>query len=464
MNGSGPSLRSLLVDRAEAKCRLSARVGMGLIAGLIFLTSVALWSTISLDRVKSNSLYGILAVFATIMIGGIIYGSLNIARSSGWLNSLDSTRAWHKRGYKILSGLAIIEHGVIFTCIAVVLYHALGLSLTRCLSRGSCQGINFENWQTVSSAGKKFRTQELVSSPVTASISDANMAVFIGFLVSMFLGILVNGVYVYGEACRRSCPPGGKVRPAVSLFGRRKQLVNLMIFVSLLQLIFSIIGAAIIGAGWWFPACIVISFGSWYPLCQLQKGLTKDVTITRFQFRKVSQLCLSLVFLWMYATGLGVYAALVSGVRLTSGEIVSLISGSALVQIVLMLVLHVAISILSFVGIYVHLSITDIIESIRKTDDASAANDAEKAIPSPPTETGTPQNVPEYPTPQAPPMVWDSPQCASCSTNPSNCILVPCGHSVVCSDCSRVLLTIPGFRCPVCCMEVIDSQTAPNKI
>lgn len=285
------------------------------------------------------------------------------------------------------------------------------------------------------------------------------MVVFAGLLASLGLSLVFTALYLYGEACRKTRPVDNKPRPGFSLYRRRIRMVRFMGACSLLQLIFGIVGISTVGNEW-FSACIVLSVVSLYPVYRLYKGLTKDPTLTRFQFRKISQLSLTVIFISLYASGTGGYASLVSGIQISSEQMVLLISGKAMAQLVLLIVTHFVLSGVSFAAIYLHLSVTDVIESLRKTEESVKASsiELEQHI----TRTHTPHEDEVRTERMGSVIAWESSQCASCSTNQSNNVLVPCGHSVICSDCAKVLLTIPGFRCPVCCAEVIDAQTIPT--
>lgn len=407
-----------------------------------------------MKKVSRSSLYGVLGVFGGILIATIVYCSITWVRGSQLLGNLDEVRSWHKKAYKLLAGLAIVEHCVFFTCVPIMVYHSLGLSMSRCLSASFCAGMSNMHWVTVSVKDDKVRTQELLTQPVTAHLTADRLAVFGGLLASLAFAILTVVFYMYGEASRRTLSKNGKSRSCLTLFRRRTQLVVSMGCFTLTQLLFGILGIALVKSNW-FAGCIVLAGVSLYPVSKLYKGLTKEATITRFQFRKVSQTCVTLVFLWLYCSGCGISSALMSGIDLTSSTIFDLAGSTAMAQIILILVFHLIFSALSATALYIHLSVTDIIESLKKTEASLTV-----VVEDPPTPKQRMPEVTEPNTPAQPNEVisWEARHCASCNTNDPNCVLVPCGHSVICSDCSNVLLTIPGFRCPLCCTEVIDSQ------
>jgi hypothetical protein len=461
MNATSPALclQDLLLSKARSRSGLSSKLSVGITLASICMFAVCLWSTISLDQVRTSSLYGVLAVFAAIMIGVIVYSSLTWSNNYKIKTDPSGVRSWQKKAYKLLSGLTIVEHCVFFTSVPIMLYHALGLSMSECLSSKTCFGSEYSSWVTVSVKDFKVRVQELKSEPVQALLGTSNLAIFSGLLASLVLGVLAVVLYLYGEASRRCAQRSGKVHSRIGVIRRRKLFVRIMGLASFCQLIFSILGVALVRNNW-FAACIVLAVLSAYPIYKLFNGLTKDPTITRFQLRKISQRSISLVFIWLYCSGLGISAACISAIDLPSEEIVSLIGKSALAQLILILVFHLVFSILSGAAIYTHLSVTDVIESLAKTK-ATASLDNDHALDQrkQQTETSTEVHTPDHGGQVLP---WETTQCASCSINQSNCVLVPCGHSVICSECSRGLMTIPGFRCPVCCTEVIDSQVIPS--
>lgn len=44
--------------------------------------------------------------------------------------------------------------------------------------------------------------------------------------------------------------------------------------------------------------------------------------------------------------------------------------------------------------------------------------------------------------------------CIICYSNPTNCLLLPCKHFMICSDCSNVV-----DKCPYCVSEITDKIT-----
>ena len=174
---------------------------------------------------------------------------------------------------------------------------------------------------------------------------------------------------------------------------------------------------------------------------------------------------MSLLFIWLYCCGAGVSIAFISALPLTSADSGIIISSQSVNQLILLLVFHLVFSCVTAVSMYIHLSLTDTIQSLIKVN-----VDAENAMPTRPMphmesidedkmtvvmssdgESIRPMSV----------VSWNMKQCASCSTQQANTVLVPCGHSVICTDCAKVLLTIPGFRCPLCCVEVFDCHADP---
>ncbi len=440
-------LSDILQNKARSRSKLGSRLSVGIAGSVSVMAGVILWGCVSLDKVKSASLYGVLAIYVAMMITSIVYASITCANTLKSESGLALCRSWHKRAYKLVSGLTIVEHCVFFTAAPIILYHGLGLSMTECFSMRSCDGMNYSTWVTVSQRSDRLRTQELRSEPVRANLDSGNMAVFGGLLGSLGFALMSISLYIYGESSRR-----GASKTGFSLFRRRIRLVRFMGLASLTQLVFAIIGMTVVGNNW-FVASLILSVISVYPIIVLHKGLSKDPTITRFQFRRIVQTSIFLIFVWLYCSGTGVSASLVSGIDLTGEQIFSLAGGSAAAQLILLLVFHLIFSALSATAIYTHLTITDVIESLQRTITKPEV---------PPTASVCATDI-HTPQPSTPVMTWESRLCASCSTNQPNCVLVPCGHSVICSDCSRALLTIPGFRCPLCCVEVIDSQNIGNQ-
>ena len=164
-----------------------------------------------------------------------------------------------------------------------------------------------------------------------------------------------------------------------------------------------------------------------------------------------------LLFLWLYVAGTGIAISLLVELPIYSVDTFSgssstvIIDSSSIAQLVCLLVVHLFFSAVSSVAMYIHLSLIDLLDSILKAD----------GFPSEPTknpviveEGGSATPIQRQRSNQS--WIMDD-TCACCSTNKTDTVLVPCGHSVICSECARAVLGIPGFKCPICCVEVFDS-------
>ena len=372
-------------------------------------------------------------------------------------------RTWHKKAYKMLAGLVVVEHCVFFLSIPITLFHALGMSLSDCLAHYECTGIRYSAWTTVSGSNTE-RVQRMQSKDLSVHLGSDRVGLFISFLVFLGLGVLLLGGYVYGEVVRKKAPVSGKTRPSISLFQNRKLLLKLMACVSLAQFVCSVVGLSLLSS--WLVAPTLMALATAQPLYNLNASLTREATITRFQLRKIFQICLALLFFWLYCAGGGAAMSVISALNVSIDGSASWSYRGAVTQILVLLALHLIFSVSSGIGVYVHLSITDVIESLFQTKkrDIDILEKGEAVQTRPHECVDVPCGaVPEPATVQAtitnePTMEWGAKQCASCCTNQPDIVLVPCGHSVICGDCSKVLLTITGFRCPLCCAQVHDAS------
>jgi hypothetical protein len=451
-------LRDLLLKRACSRASVSKRVSIALFATSALLVAVSVWSAVYLDsKVSTNALYGLMVAYIVVFVLTACYTSYNSV-NAGLLVYNPSTapakvRAWHKKGYKLLSATVIIEHCLIFCSLPIVMYHALGLSLSRCLFGSTCTGISYNTWETVSS-GSRARVQQLVTKPVSVRLSTAQLGMFGCFIGVLGVAIIATGLYWFGESLRRpAASETDKKKPLSSLssFSNRSMALYIMMSSSVLALIFTIISLAVIRTNW-FVISLALSALSLIPLYRL-RTIFREPRITRLQFRHISQMCLALLFIWLYVSGTGSATYLLVNLPLytadgSSDSTTLIIDSTSIAQLVSLLVAHFVFSGLSAIALYVHLSLIDILESFLKTDETGA-------------KVNDPVVVEDCPTPiqrQRSGVSWNAEICASCCTNKNNTVLVPCGHSVICSDCARALLGIPGFRCPLCCVEVFDSQ------
>jgi hypothetical protein len=449
-------------DRSIISYRLTVAV-----ASLAFcLDGVALWSSISLSLlVKTTALYALFVLYSLLLIGLMV-----IWRYEGKamdVSCMDATRGraslkkWHKYSYRWLIGLMIVEHCLFFCSLPVVLFHSLGLSLSDCLISSGCTGITYDAWVTTYKRNNS-RRQELQTIPVSVSLSTAVKVVFGLYLAFLGVSIILEGFYFYAESLR--C---GKAAPGkrLSLYRNRRRLSDSMCIANSAQTIVSIIGMALLGANW-FALPLALSLISFYPLYRLRKSLSKESIITPFQLRKTATICLSLLFFWLYCCGSGVSASLLSQLPLQTEDSTIIISPQFVAQAVLLLTFHLLFSSVVGVSIYIHISLSDTVQTlIRLTEEPKQSPPEPITRPAPTMDSideGTVVMMSETASVrQASVVSWNMKQCASCSTRNPDTVLVPCGHSVICSDCSRVLLTIPGFRCPLCCVEVFDCHADP---
>ena len=453
--GAGPAdtLESLLVERAVRRSTMSSQISVAVTSCTLVLMIVELWSAISLDHSgQSTTIYGLFAIFALVFVVSLalsIYTCKTNAKVvSSEVGYAVVVRTWHKKAYKFLVGLVVVEHCLFFCSLPVMLYHSLGLSLSECLTQRSCYGMNYSTWVTVSSRSN-VRTQELQSLPVYVYLTNSALAMFGGYIVTLVAGLIVVGLYLFTESRRRESL---KSPLSISSLPNRLKLIQGMALTTVTQLIFSIVGLCTMLTNW-FVISLVLALVSGYPVHRLWKGLPTEKSTTRLQFRKISQICISLLFLYLYCSGAGIATSLISNSPYHSEETGFIMGGSAVAQLALLIVFHVLFSVLSSLGIYLHLSVTDMMSSILKTSELS------KKVSDEPTQ-GAPVVVEDGAVCQtadhAAVMDWGHRLCAACSSHETNTVLVPCGHSVICKECSEVLLTIPGFKCPLCCMEVFD--------
>ena len=452
------SLRGLLLSRVQSRSSISFRISLAVLVCSLALASAGLWSAVSFSkRISTYALYGLFGAYLAIFITTTVYTLLNsranaAVQSLGECNSVPA-RSWHKRGYKILIAVAIVEHCLFFVTLPVILFHSLGLSLSSCLFDGRCAGMDYNTWITISESDG-VRVQELFWTPIIVKLSRAVKITFAAYLAALGMAIITTGMYMYAEAQRQRVPTPPKRRPSISLYVHRVRLVTCMGIASLIQLILSVVGITVIGDHW-FAFSVILAAGSGYPLLLLKRNLSNDASITRFQLRKLAQICLCLLFMWLYCAGAGVSLSLISALPLSPAGQPGLVDAESVAMLIVLLVVHLIFSAISAAGIYVHLSITDVVQSLlrAKPDTTLKRQDTMEMESMRGDDMGSIKSIVE----------WGSRLCASCSTHSPNTVLVPCGHSVVCSDCCKVLLTIPGFRCPLCCVEVYDcavKQTA----
>ena len=458
-------LRELLLSRACSRVSISKRISIALFASSALLVAVSVWSAVYLDsKVKTNALYGLMVAYILVFVMTTCYTSYNSVNAGLLIHNPSSSiarvRAWHKKAYKLLSATVIFEHCLIFCSFPIVMYHSVGLSLSRCLFGVTCTGIYYNIWETVSS-GSRARIQQLVSLPVSVKLSTAQLAMFGCFIGFLGIAILSLIFYWFGESLRR--PRASETKKPLSRlsnFSTRSKSYYVMIASSSLAIIFSVISLCVIQTNW-YVVSLLLAVLAIVPLYKIRK-IFREPRITRLQFRHVSQMCLALLFLWLYVSGTGSVTSLLVNLPLytvdgSSDSTTLIIDSSSITQLVSLLVIHLVFSGLSGTGLYIHLSLMDVLESVVKIDGPSADQHGVST-----KERGTVETVEEdCPTPiqrQRSDHSWNAEICASCSTNKNNTVLVPCGHSVICSDCARVLLGIPGFRCPLCCVEVFDSQ------
>ena len=454
------------MSKITSRSLVSTRSSISLAAFAFSLVGAAFWSAISLDiKVHTTALYALSVVYCLVFVGTLVH----LIYDGSSYTSLRSTSEviagkvanWHRSAYKLLICLVIIEHCLFFTSLPVVVYHSLGLSLSDCLLKRKCTGSSFGSWVTVSSQGHT-RRQEYQSVPVSVAFSNGVLAVFVGYLTVLGTALILDAIYVYTESIRTNPLKAPKGPRDIALFRNRQRLVYGMGGASLLVLVFSIVGQSVLRANW-FVFSIALSLVSAYPLWMLSSSLSKEPTITRFQLRKIAQICVGLLFLWLYAAGAGVSTSLLSPLRLTTDEGAPVLDSPSIGQLVLLLVCHLGFSISAAIGIYVHLSITDVVRSLVKTKEPFSQHQAEppaaeaQSIPKSQDEDVATVVMGETESVRQPSVLsWHMRQCASCSTRYPNTVLVPCGHSVICSDCSKALMTIPGFRCPICTVPVYD--------
>ena len=449
------TLQSLLLSKTLSRCRLSTKLSVSIAFSSVVLAGCALWGTLNLDKtINSKSLYGLFGVYCFVAVCLIAYASVtwNANRNS----ASPTLRGWHKKAYKMLAGLVVVEHCVYFMSIPIILFHAVGISMSDCLTSPICTGLPYNTWTTVDETSTQ-RIQRKTSQNLEVRITSGSYDLFVTFLVFLSGSVALLAAYVYSEMVRKKLPAAGKTRPWISLFSNRQLLIRCMMCASLGDLICAAVGLSTLSS--WLVGPLLLALTSAYPLFKLKSLLTKDPTITRFQLRRVFQTCLALLFLWLYCAGggaaLSILAPLVSVAQTSSLPFYN----DSVVQVAVLSVLHLAFSVCSGVGIYVHLSVTDVLESLlqtKKNDLESPVVACEPDAVAQTKELGTLESGPE-PLPE-PTMEWGAKHCASCCTKAPDVMLVPCGHSVICGDCSKVLLTIPGFRCPLCCTEILDAS------
>ena len=441
-------LRQLLVDRARSREVMSKRAGVMLLFISVLSLAISAWSAWYLEsKIQTNALWGLMGAYIVVLVLTIFYTSYNSIYSDLFLQSPSSValkvREWHKKGYKLLTVIVIIEHILLFCSLPIVLFHSLGLSLSRCLFSKACTGITYSAWETVSMEQRTW-VQKLMTRPVSVTLSTAQLAMFGCFIAVLATALIALIIYWYSEWTRRpssdltQSPGHSDTKPPT-------KSLYMMLGSSSLCVIFAIISLSVLKATW-SVICLVLSLVSAWPLSQLHT-ISREPRITRLQFRKVSQRCLALLFIWLYICGTGIATSLSVNLPLytvtSSGNSFLIIDSTSIAQLVCLLVFHLVFSCVSATGLYFHLSLMDILESYVKTD-------SEKEMP-----LADPVIV-ECPTPRQD--SWITHVCASCSTNKNNTVLVPCGHSVICSECANALMGIPGFKCPLCCTEVFDSQ------
>ena len=210
-------LTDILQTKTRSRSVLSGRLSLAITVALSVMAGDILWSAITPNWVSSSSLYGVLAIYSAMMITGMFYCSITCFNGFRTETSLLSLRSWHKRAYKLVCWLTIAEHCIFFTAAPIILYHSLGLSITKCFSAHDCSGIEYSTWVTVSTKGNQLRVQELRNEPVEASLKSANLAVFGGLLASLAFGLIALSLYMFGEYNRRRAPSGGKARTGMTL-------------------------------------------------------------------------------------------------------------------------------------------------------------------------------------------------------------------------------------------------------
>jgi hypothetical protein len=442
-------LKSLLIQRAETRARTSRRIGLATLAVVTCLSGISIWSAVALDKkVHTNVLYGLMGAYIFILVLISVHTAFNVVKSGllsgGSVESFKKVHSWQRRGYKLLTSTVVLEHGLFFCSVPIVIFHSLGLSLTRCFSQRACTGISYSTWFTVSASSTR-RIQELVSLPVSVEFSKSQIGIFASFTTVLGLSLICLGVFWYKMYRRRS--PSSTVKDSrKSLSAINTVEIGLMSLCAITQCILSVIGITVIGSHW-FIIGTVLSIVSLYPIWQLYRSCLGHSTVTRLQFRRISQQCLSVLFLWLYSSGSGIGISLASPIRLIENG-TTLIDTESIAQLVALLVAHLCFSILSAIGMHLHLSLTDILGSFLKTV-AEDPNEHPAVVVDDTIQRHASKAL-----------SWNSETCASCSTNRTNTVLVPCGHSVICRDCANALLAIPGFKCPMCCVEVFDLQTS----
>ena len=443
---TGPeTLEKLLENRVSTRSTLSFRLSLAIVVSTSFLMFDLLWCAIALgDQSDSTSLYGLFGVYVFIFICSTILCIYNYKNDSKvQSNSLDGTvRVWHKQGYRMLLLLVVLEHCLFFCSLPIMVYHSLGLSLSECLFQRSCSGIDYNTWVTTRTQGNT-RTQRFETVPVNVYLTDAVMAMFGGYIVLWGFGIVQIPLYMYLEKKR--------VTESTLSYINRYRLLCGMALTSLALLLFSIVGLSVIKTNW-FVLSLVLSIISIYPLYRLKKCFSKKGKITRLFFRNIAQISISLLFIFLYCSGSGVATSLIVSSPYHVEDNGFVISASAVAQLAILICVHVIFSVLSAVALYVHLSLSDMLWSSLQT-----ANFAKQRRDS--TDNGPPVIVDDFadkPESVVSVLDWGHRMCASCSSQATNTTLVPCGHSVLCKDCSQVLLTIVGFKCPLCCLEVVD--------
>ena len=438
------SLKELLEERISSRSIQSSRT-----SGLIFLSSLLLaitmiWTAVSMDKhVQTVALYILMSLLVFVSVCVFGYFCMNIRKNRTGVTDTVGSRSWHKVGYKVLVGVAVLEHCVFFISIAVMVYHSLGLSLTQCFSKHTCIGFHYEGWVTTSVRFDS-RVQTLQSQPVVVELSSTQRSLFWTYMSALVVGLVTVGIFFFVES-RRRAPPAKENRIAwIRLHRWRLSFVRVMGLVCVIPLVLSLLGIFLVGSNW-FSVPLVFSIVSLYPVFLIKRSPSREHTITRFQFRSIAQISISLVFLWLYGYGSGSAISLISAVSMRSQDEKLIMDSASVAQLILLLVSHFIFAVSCAGGIYLHVSVSDIAESIIRTRTAKS-----EYIPATTLDVQAPDTLSV--------VSWGCKLCASCSTHAPNSVLVPCGHSVICTECSSVLLTIPGFRCPLCCVEVFDCQ------
>jgi len=453
------SLKDLLGQRLSSRSRVSTRFSQIVLFFSVALASVSIWAAVSMDRkVRTMALYVLMAFFVALTLCVGFYCLRNIRKNKVCSEDVLVTRSWHKVGYKVLVGLVIVEHFIFFVSMALMVFHSLGLSLSQCFAQRVCLGSRYQGWYTISYSGYNSRVQRYLSQPVEVYLSSTQRALFWAFMSTLFVGLVSVGVFFYAESLRRSVDQKGSKITWMTQYRWRLRFVHLMGGACFIPLILSVVGISTVGSNW-FSASIILSIVSMYPVFLLKKSLTADPAITRFQFRKTAQICISLMLVWLYCYGAGASTSLISAVSMQTEDEKWIMDKISIAQIVMLLVFHILFAISAAGGIYLHVSISDIAESITRTAKTlSDDNTHDLPLETHEIENAFNEEVPKEDCRATSVASWGSKLCASCSTHAPNSLLVPCGHSVICSDCCNVLLTIPGFRCPLCCVEVFDCQ------